>query len=835
MKYTRSLLAIAVLATISIPASAASLNYQLDGVDKAVSIDTDFMIGDTNSSISIDRGTGHGVNLINDNAPITGTILGKTINLSTKSGRATQIAFGNALTLGDASTETVTLYAAGTDSPAGIFAMSSQKTVDTHEYDTTVDVRAKAISVTVVNSSQAPRTSTASAVSASAGSAISLGDETTENIILVGRNDSKASEVINGVTYSSSVITLWADGKNENSYHAPAGKVSLTSKNIVISAEGYNDVRAIHSGSNTMTPLEKASVEINADRVVITSKSLDESHSCGISAMSTGVVKIVGDTTITADDAIVARGDATVAINVDGKHYTQITGNVDFNYDKATSGTGVDAGVTINLVGANSYWVGSPMYSYGSGQAPADKTTITGLYVALSDGAQWTPTLIEDTTDNTVAGHVGVALNTLNMNDGIINVNEGAAQKVMIDRVQGSGGTINVKASTADGKTFESGSVQIGTVEQTVPQQPKLTVKYSGINADHVKDQQAAMDALNQTVKVTDQGTQVDKTNVIEEGAVKGQITQQVDADGTKGEIFNAQNTKLDAYGSLSSLAALQWRHEMNDLTKRMGELRMSQDGVGGWARLYGSEHEYGKQNLTAKNTSIQVGSDVDVGNGWKVGAAFSYTDGSSTYEKGDADSKAYGFGVYGTWFATDGQFVDLIAKYSRMDTDFALDDMKGDSKNNAFSVTAEYGWHLKLGQVAFVEPQAELTYGRVFGDTFTTTNDAKVEQDDFESLIARAGVRTGFYFPKDKGTIYMRASVLHDFKGESSAVASLVSDSTVRSDIYDDLGGTWYELGLGANFNLTDTTYTYVDLEKTFAGTVKENWRWNVGVRHVF
>ena len=35
MKYTRSLLAIAVLATISIPASAASLNYQLDGVDKA--------------------------------------------------------------------------------------------------------------------------------------------------------------------------------------------------------------------------------------------------------------------------------------------------------------------------------------------------------------------------------------------------------------------------------------------------------------------------------------------------------------------------------------------------------------------------------------------------------------------------------------------------------------------------------------------------------------------------------------------------------------------------------------------------------------------------------
>lgn len=81
------------------------------------------------------------------------------------------------------------------------------------------------------------------------------------------------------------------------------------------------------------------------------------------------------------------------------------------------------------------------------------------------------------------------------MNDGIINVNEGEAQKVMIDRVQGSGGTINVKETTADGKTFKSGSVEIGKFEQTVAQQPKLTVKYSGINADHVKDQQVAMDA----------------------------------------------------------------------------------------------------------------------------------------------------------------------------------------------------------------------------------------------------------------------------------------------------------------------------------------------------
>ena len=225
------------------------------------------------------------------------------------------------------------------------------------------------------------------------------------------------------------------------------------------------------------------------------------------------------------------------------------------------------------------------------------------------------------------------------------------------------------------------------------------------------------------------------------------------------------------------------------------------------------------------------MGSDVDVGAGWKVGAAFTYTDGKADHDLGNADNKSYGLGIYGTWFADNGQFVDLIAKYSRMDTDFTADSMTGGFDNNAYSVSAEYGWHVKLGQFAFVEPQAEVTYGQVLGDTFTAGNGVKVEQDDFDAFIGRIGVRAGFHFPDNKGVIYMRASVLHDFEGESSARLSRETARTVSTD----LGGTWYEMGVGANFNVTDNTYTYVDLEKTSGGEVDQNWRWNIGVRHTF
>lgn len=42
-------------------------------------------------------------------------------------------------------------------------------------------------------------------------------------------------------------------------------------------------------------------------------------------------------------------------------------------------------------------------------------------------------------------------------------------------------------------------------------------------------------------------------------------------------------------------------------------------------------------------------------------------------------------------------------------------------------------------------------------------------------------------------------------------------------------------EYGIGANFNLSKTAYTFVDLEKTAGSDVKENWKWTVGARIAF
>ena len=654
----------------------------------------------------------------------------------------------------------------------------------------------------------------------------------TENISINVVDDSETSDV---------AIGLWARG---NANDQNGGLINVNTKTLRINGKSANGwIYGIYAqNATTEATGEKASIVINAEQTVIDVKADKPGCADAIVAMSEGYVEINGNLYVNSDYAVIARGDAEVYINRDGRaSNVQINGDIDFNYDGGSSQTKVDATVEINLVGENSYWNGSAGKSFGSADGNFSEDSelykVTGLKLNVSDGAQWIPSVVTEITDKEDSGSERIAINDLTLNKGVIVLSKElveSEQDVLVEDMIATDAMIRTYVETdEDGKVTKTGSLNVQTIKNDGA---SLSVIADNMTADNVKDSDAVLTSLAHVVEVQGGSSAISDAviqSVITEGDVLGEITQSFDANGdAKGEASQKTNTKLSSFGSVNVTNLMQWRHEMNDLTKRMGELRLSPEGVGTWARLYGSEQKYGDMGTETKNTTIQVGADYDVGAGWKVGAAFSYTDSSSSMDNGSADGDMYGFALYGTWLNDDGQFVDLIAKYSRLSTDFTAGNMSGDYDNNAYSVSVEYGWHLKLGDVAFVEPQAELTYGQVKGDDFTSSNNVRIEQDDVDSLIGRIGVRGGFLFPENKGNVYLRASVLHDFDGETSFKAS---NETASTSMSDDLGGTWYEFGIGANFNLTDATYTYVDLEKTTGGEVQENWRWNIGLRHVW
>lgn len=658
--------------------------------------------------------------------------------------------------------------------------------------------------------------------------------QSTINLGNKGKTESISVKVTDNSGKPDIAVGIWAEGQVANK----GGVININTKSLVVDVTSKAWAYGLYSQNKTTTSTSDLStININADDIYInatTTGSSEKGYSANaIVAQSQGVMNINGNLEAHATSAAIStRGDSTIKINEDGLHSTKLYGNIDFNYDKGTSGTVTDATVIVNFSGSDSIWVGNSSVSYGTGK-PSDQSylDVFNLRIKLQNGAVWEPTVIDEIENNDTEGLENIPLNNLVLNDATINI-KNSEQTVKVDNLEGTGGTINVATTAKDGAITNIGKLCIGQTD--ADNDIKLAVNATGINADDISDVDSALTAMKDAVQFSS-NTVNSITNTVAEGAVKGAITQTVNADGTTSTVVQEENTKLSAFRTVSSMGVMAWRHDMNDLNKRMGELRDSPEGIGSWVRFYGSEQEYGRQNMTSKSTSVQVGSDVDVGYGWKVGGAFTYTDGSSTYANGSSDNKAYGLAAYGSWLADNGLFVDMIGKYSRLSSDFDLSTMSGKAKNNAYSASVEAGWHLPFAGLAFIEPQAELTYGLVAGDDFTTSNGIRVDQKDTEALIGRIGLRTGFHFPENKGTVYVRASVLHDWKGESEFTASLVSDSSVKSTLKDDIGGTYYEYGVGANFNWTKNAYSYVDLEKQNGGDVKENWRWNVGFRYVW
>ena len=98
------------------------------------------------------------------------------------------------------------------------------------------------------------------------------------------------------------------------------------------------------------------------------------------------------------------------------------------------------------------------------------------------------------------------------------------------------------------------------------------------------------------------------------------------------------------------------------------------------------------------------------------------------------------------------------------------------------------------------------------------------------DSLVGRVGLAAGKNIKN--GNVYVRASYLYDFDGETNVT---FSNAGASESFSEDLGGGWFEFGIGTNINLSDATYLYFDVEKTTGGEVDTNWQWNAGVRYSF
>lgn len=309
--------------------------------------------------------------------------------------------------------------------------------------------------------------------------------------------------------------------------------------------------------------------------------------------------------------------------------------------------------------------------------------------------------------------------------------------------------------------------------------------------------------------------------------------------DTSKGHDGDTINPNGFVPGSAANAAFALWRDD-DTLLKRLGELRYQQQDEGIWARMVNKHLERdGHHAFHGNYKTLQVGYDkkkttANDGN-WYYGGAISHLWGNTGYTDGHGSEKSTDLSLYATNIRPHGHYLDFIAKVGRIDSDYNTSySDHGKFENWGTSIGAEYGRKNILNNGWSIEPQAQLTYHYLWGDDYTTSNGAKVSQNNADSLVGRLG----FVLSKDfnAGTpnasrVYLQASVLHDFLGSTGS--SIIDDLTYHDD--DDLGDTWYVAGIGTNIHFGKDSQFYFDAERNFNADVSMKYRFNAGFRFGF
>ena len=566
----------------------------------------------------------------------------------------------------------------------------------------------------------------------------------------------------------------------------------------------------ILSSSNVGANVEKLALEdrnkitVKANQINVNATSDDAKSAVGLAAYSQGYLDVVGNLTVNATNAIEARGAAIVNVGQKGET-VKLTGDIAFDFYSDNSRDNTNATVNVKLSGADSFLHGNITHtSSGSVTPTPEQEKVTGMTLSIEDKAEWTAT-------------ANSFVNRLVLNDGVVNVTNGSTVEVDI-ALSGESGTIGLSSDSDVFKVTGTNSLK------------SLKITQAGATADTMTATEAEAAAkLYADNVIGSDGKALESMFVVAEGEVGGAIV--VGANGA----VQAVNAKTEALAEQVTLAPqMITRIMMNDVRKRMGDLRAAEGTHGAWVRYNGGQ--MAGSGVEADFNMIQVGVDtVPVADAPRFGVAFSYAQTEAEDKAGLAttDMDSFSLAFYGTKMYDNGMFVDVIGRMATMDTEMNVLGKPAKMDNIALSVSGELGWRFDVTDRFFFEPSVEATYTYTNADMFMMGS-GKYELEAVDSLVGRAGFAAGMKCPGGHGDLYVRAAVAHEFMGDST-MNSWTARGTQVAPVVMDGKDTWFEYAIGVNLNVNKNTYVYADVERTSGANIDEDWRANVGVRFAF
>lgn len=692
------------------------------------------------------------------------------------------------------------------------------------------------------------------------------------------------------ITGKTGVVADGAGSKvllSGNSNITAEGDGIVASGGGIVEAAGITNVtagagrKAVRAGAGSSVSLQSGKLkgDVEADGGTV---FLREAKTEGNAAAAAGGSINLTDGSVsgaaTADNGTIE----TENTNVVNGAFALNGGKLKLRNGKISGGVKTDAGSAADVVMDRA---GNALKGDVSGEGQTDITLSNGgnwdgnsagsgkTQVKVGNGSTWTGTSMNSNTDVDLEGKWKQTGNSkvrkLISNNGVLDKTASESGNTDIGKLSGRLSLIYVHDKTNPTKVL-GGSTFVATADagSTVD----MITDNAGLdtNSDKAADKNKVSEVLNAMAgKLQYTGYQNGERNLkgklrIAEGLTSSSAGLKTEAlsfkrDGrgyfdytpakpNKPEIETGdyETSIMSSTRSALTSSILVWRNDMNDMYKRMGDLRIGAES-GLWARAYGGRISYDANNAYMKNSywAAQVGIDKRLASGWHVGGAFGYNDGSATYRYGGkGDPKLYTLAAYATRVSEDGQYVDVIAKAGKLSNKFTAYNkysapalrnyVEGKYDTYGYGISAEYGKKIRMGK-GFVTPQAELTWSWLSSDSFDAAapsgESMRVNQSSVNSLIGRLGVVAGV--ESDKGNFYAKASLFHEFDGDGHILFSEPGKTGKRSSF--SLKDTWAEIALGGNYYLSPRSMIYADFTKSFGGDYKVDWRINAGIRFSF
>ncbi|EKH3670363.1 TPA: S6 family peptidase [Escherichia coli] len=297
----------------------------------------------------------------------------------------------------------------------------------------------------------------------------------------------------------------------------------------------------------------------------------------------------------------------------------------------------------------------------------------------------------------------------------------------------------------------------------------------------------------------------------------------------------------VNAGRSFMKMAYKSYLTEVNNLNKRMGELRDIKGEAGAWARIMSGTGAAGG-GFSDNYTHVQIGADKKHQLEWGdifTGMTMTYTDSHASSDAFSGGTKSVGAGLYASAMFDSGAYIDLIGKYVHHDNEYTAT-FAGlgtrDYSTHSWYAGAEAGYRYPLNESTWIEPQAELVYGAMSGKQFSWQDQGmaiSLKDKDFSPLIGRTGIDAGKTFSGKEWKVAAKAGIGYQFdllkNGET-----LLRDASGEKRIKGEKDGR-IMMSVGLNAEAGDNIRLGVEFEKSAFGKYNVDNSVNVNFRYSF